>query len=160
MTSYNKYYDTYIKQKTNGAISVNGKNYSFRNDGNSFFNGDIDISGNLNNVNLDNLYKITYIDISGNLSTTFDNINTSINNINFILTGCEYDEVNDYLNMTNSLHIYKKLYLGTIGDVENTIIENTTSINNNTTSINNNTTSINNNTTSINNINNNITDIV
>jgi microcystin-dependent protein len=46
-TNYNKYYDTYIKQKTTGAIAVNSKNYSLRNDGNTYLKGDIDISGNL-----------------------------------------------------------------------------------------------------------------
>ena len=41
--SYNKFSDTYIKQKTSGSIS----GYGFRVDGNSYFSGDATITGNL-----------------------------------------------------------------------------------------------------------------
>jgi hypothetical protein len=131
-TSYNKYFDTYIKQKTTGSISANSKNYSLRNDGKSFLNGDVDISGNLNNVSLTNLSKLVYLDVSSSISTQITNINT-------ILTGATYDNIYNYLNITGNVHIYQKLQLGSITDVEYTI---------------------NNNITSISNINNNITDIV
>ena len=49
MTTYNKYFDTYIKAKTTGAITGN---YAFQVDGNSNLNGIVNITNTLNSDKL------------------------------------------------------------------------------------------------------------
>jgi hypothetical protein len=146
-SSFNKFSDTYIKQKgSNGTITNGSKTYSLRNDGNTYLNGNLDVN-TINSISLTNLSNIQYLDTSSS-------INTFMNNINTILTGCSYDNVYYYLNISNNLHVYGTLQLGGLSqDVSTTFSDVYTKIGNNTTNITNNTTNITNNTTSISNLN-------
>lgn len=72
MTTYNKYFDTYIKAKTTGAISGG---YALRVDGNSNLNGNVNIPGTLttNNLNISTLATCPTVmpsDNSTNIATT------------------------------------------------------------------------------------------
>ncbi len=50
--TYNTWHDTYVKQEgTTGTITdSSGNTYSFRNDGNSYLDGNLNVVGTINNI--------------------------------------------------------------------------------------------------------------
>ena len=75
----------------------------------------------------------------GVLNTQMTTTNTNITSLQQILTGCTYDSVYQYLNMTNNFHCYGTMQLyGLSNDLSttiNNIYSNLTTINTNTTNL-------------------------
>ncbi len=75
-TTYNRYYDTYIKQKgTSGAITNGSLTYNLRNDGNTYLNGNVDVPS-INSVELTNLVNLPYLDTTSSITTQLAELTT------------------------------------------------------------------------------------
>jgi hypothetical protein len=81
--TYNHFYDTYFKTKGSSGAITNGSNtYSLRCDGNSYLNGNLDVT-TINSNSLTNLPNIIYLDISSSLTSQLASINTTLTGISY-----------------------------------------------------------------------------
>ncbi len=85
-TNFNHFYDTYFKTKgSSGAISNGSSTYTLRCDGNTFLDGNLDVT-TINTNSLTNLPNIVYIK-QFNISISFNKYNFNWNKLQWFING-------------------------------------------------------------------------